>query len=79
MAVLSESQRIAVWEKWMRDNLGYISITKPELKAAVDAIDNFLESNSTAVNNAFPTPAKQNLTSGQKAMVVAYVAMKRWS
>lgn len=55
-----------------------VSITKAELRAAVDAIDNFLETNQTAINNAFPAAAKTGLTTAQKARLLAYVVLKRW-
>lgn len=81
MAVLDEAARAAIWADTMstlgreRESVG---ISKTELRAAVDAIDNFLEANANAINNAFPTAARNGLTVSQKARLVAYVMLKRW-
>ena len=79
MAVLTDNQRLNIWEKWMRENLGDVSITKTDLRAAINAIDDFLDNNAVTINNAFSEPAKSSLSAGQKAMVLAYVAIKRWT
>lgn len=39
MAVLPDAKRVDVWADQMRSGIG-ASLTKPELRAAVDAIDN---------------------------------------
>lgn len=81
MAVLADSDRADIWTDIMRQlssERQSCAITKADLRAAVDAIDVFLESNATAINNAFPAAAKAGLTTGQKARIVAYVALKRW-
>jgi hypothetical protein len=80
MAVLSNADRIAVWEQWMRDNKEIIAgaLTKAQLRAAVDAIDDFLNNNAAAINTAFPVAARTALSAGQKAAIVSYVAMRRW-
>lgn len=82
MAALSEQERANVWADFMRklsltnESLGAVS--KADLRAAVDAIDQFLEDNATTINNAFPQPARANLTVPQKARLLAYVALRRW-
>ena len=81
MAVLPDQSRVDVWADLMRQlstERQTVAITKDELRAAVNAIDDFLESNATAINNAFPAAAKAGLTTAQKARVLAYVALKRW-
>jgi len=81
MAVLDEAARAAIWADIMstlsreRESVG---ITKADLRAAVDAIDNFLETNANAINNAFPAAAKSGLTISQKARLLAYVTLRRW-
>ena len=55
-----------------------ISITKADLRAAVDALDNFLESNAAAVNNAIPQPARGALSARQKAWILARVIERRF-
>ena len=52
-------------------------LVKPDVKAAVDAMDDFLEANATAINNAFPQPFRGVASTAQKLTVIAYVAMRR--
>lgn len=53
------------------------SVLKADVLAAISAIDDFLDSNATAVNNAFPTAFRNAASTPQKALVVAIVALKR--
>lgn len=78
MAVLSDDDRLAVWTRWMRENAEPCGITKADLRAAVNALDVFLDANATAINNAIPQPARGALTTAQKARLLAYVTLKRW-
>lgn len=78
MATLSLQDRFDVWADLMRQNLGTISITKPQLRAAVDALDDFMDQNATALNNALPVTARTNLTTPQKAAVLSAVIAKRY-
>ena len=59
MAVLSANDRAEIWAKWMRENTDASgTLTKADLKAAVDAIDQWSEDNTAAFNNAIPQPAR---------------------
>ena len=80
MAVLSNADRIAVWEQWMRDNKAAITgaMTKAELRAAVDALDNFLDANATIINATIPQPARSVLTTAQKAALLNFVVARRY-
>lgn len=78
MATLSLQDRFDVWADLMRQNLGTVTITKPQLRAAVDALDDFMDSNSTALNNTLPVAARTNLTTAQKAAVLSAVIAKRY-
>jgi hypothetical protein len=61
-----------------RDNKqAWGGILKPQLQAAVDAIDDFLINNATTVNNAFPVAAKAALSTQEKLLVIAYVTLRR--
>lgn len=77
MAVLSDTDRLRTLAHFMRQQFGTIAISKAQLAAAVNAIDDFLETSATAINNAFPAAAKAGLTVSQKAIVVGYVANRR--
>ena len=81
MAVLSESDRFHVWATYMYDKAisdSSLAMTKQELRAAVDAVDAFLESNAVAINNAIPQPARGVLTIKQKALLLMYVIGRRY-
>lgn len=78
MATLSLQDRFDIWADLMRQNLGTVNITKPQLRAAVDALDDFMDSNATALNNALPAAARTNLTTPQKAAVLSAVIAKRY-
>ena len=81
MALLDESARLAVWLDYMRQlsNDGEeIGITKVELRAAVNALDDFMNDNATTVNNALPAAAKAGLTTQQKALLLSFVVLKRY-
>ena len=78
MALLSEPDRIVVWQRWMRENNESCGISKADLRAAVDALDQFLEDNAGAINTAIPQPARGALTVAQKARLLAYVTIRRW-
>ena len=83
MAVMDEPSRTeasfdfqkALSRQAVREELG---VTKAELKAAVDALDQFLSDNQVAINNALPAAAKANLTTPQKARLMIYVVEKRY-
>lgn len=55
-----------------------IALTKAELKAAIDATDDWIESNQAAFNTALPAAARANLTANQKVKLFMYVASKRF-
>ena len=82
MAVLDDTDRRAVWADVMRGiatlALGTVSITKADLRAAVDALDSFLDTNAAALNTAIPQPARGSLSSRQKALMLMYVLSKRY-
>lgn len=81
MAVLSSVNRAIIWSEIMSlMSLEHepVSITKADLRAAVDAIDQWAEDNATAFNSAIPQPARASLTAKQKARLLAYVVLKRY-
>jgi hypothetical protein len=79
MATLAQAEldRIARW--YQRDqNFGQCAFTKPDLAAAVTALDAFLSSNAAAVNSALPTAFRTTASTQQKALLLAYVALRRY-
>lgn len=78
MAVLTSAKRAEVNAQCMRENIETMSITKTQLRAAVDAIDDWVNNNAAAFNTAIPQPARTALTASQKARLLMLVAIKRF-
>lgn len=80
MAVLPDVDRITVWTKLMRDLSDIresIAVTKTDLRAAINAVDDWCDTNAASFNTAIPQPARAQLTASQKALLLAYVALRR--
>lgn len=79
MAVMDALNRVRVWAHLMRQSaLGELSgVTKADLRATVDALDDWIEANQTSINQAIPQPARAALTLQQKTLVFCWVAMRR--
>ena len=81
MAILSNIDRKALWSELMseasRDNES-LPLTKAELRAAIDGIDDWLEANAASANSAIPQPARSALTAKQKAKLLMIVTAKRF-
>lgn len=79
MAVLADQDRADCCADYQRDPLmGPIGVTKPDLRAALNALDDFLNTNAATINSAIPLPARTSLTTAQKAMLLMYVVQKRY-
>lgn len=81
MAVLSNAGRRDVWADFMRSPEAgeTFGITKADLRAAVDAIDQWVDDNAASFNAAIPQPARGSLTSRQKARLLSHVIAKRFA
>lgn len=77
MAIMSNEERRRCWAQLMRANTEPMGITKADLRAAVDATDDWIEANSAAFNAALPQPARGALSATQKTLLFVYVAMRR--
>lgn len=80
MAVLSDVDRRELWAELMRAAEAYgasFSISKADLRAAFDGVDNGMETSAATINNWFPQPARSNLPVRAKAFIVGLVAMRR--
>jgi hypothetical protein len=77
MPLLDDANRKQVMAKWMRDQFGTVSITKADVRAAVDALDAWVDTNGAAVNTAIPQPARGALSLAQKSLIFCYVVMRR--
>lgn len=62
----------------MRDNESPIgAITKAELRAAIDATDDWIDANATSFNQALPENVRTQLTAVQKNWLFSYVLAMR--
>ena len=82
MAVLSESERKAIWTKFMSDVSAreekFGSVNKNQIRDFVDAVDQWIDDNVTSFNSALPEPAKTQFTAKQKFEIFKAVASRRW-
>ena len=54
------------------------NLTKPQLDAAIAAIDDWIDANAASFNTALPLPARTALTAGQKAELFFIVTRRRF-
>lgn len=80
MATLPAQDRTRVGAAWMRDlseARESVAWTKPDLAAAVAAVDDWVEANTAAFNAALPQPFRSTATPTQKTALLAYVLWRR--
>lgn len=78
MALLDETNRFRVFAQAMRNWPGTLSgVTKSQFRDAINATDDWIETNQTSFNNALPQPFRGNATLLQKTILFCWVAMRR--
>jgi len=82
MAALSENKRHRVWQELMQERRFPQNIQKLDLRAAVDAGDDWLEANwlassSTGFNAALPQPYRGAATRNHKEYLQGKLALAR--
>jgi hypothetical protein len=55
-----------------------MALSKADLRAAINAADDWVDSNKVSFNNALPAAAQAGLTNAQKAELLVWVVSKRW-
>jgi len=82
MAILSPSDRLLTYQRYISDLCArrepLAALLKPELRAAVNAIDDWVDANAASFNAAIPQPARAQLTNTQKADLLVYVVRRRF-
>lgn len=81
MALLPDTEREAVWKEMMAEassTRASLDLTKTDLRAVVDAMDAWMNSNAASLNAAIPLPARTALTPAQKVQLFAAVVLKRY-
>lgn len=83
MAVLPDTDRQKIWRGlmryWSNSQETLSSITKTDLKAAVDATDTWIDNNQASFNSALPVAFRNNATTAQKTVLFCAVALMRVS
>ncbi len=82
MAVLSDSDRAIVSATYQAqcsaERQTFAGVTKADIRAAVNAVDDWVVANAAAFNSAIPLPARTALTTAQKAYLLQFVTSKRY-
>ena len=81
MAILADADRAAVAADLMRDLSDAreaCGTLKADLRAAVNAADDWANTNAAAFNLALPLAARTTLTAAQKARLLMRVVRERW-
>lgn len=78
MTTLDNVQRIRVWAGFMRDGTEPLGgMSKADLRAAVDALDDWLDAVPIKWNTAIPQPARGALSRRQKYLLLKHVLDRR--
>jgi hypothetical protein len=78
MAVMSAAQRLACRDAIINAISAMTGVTKPDLLAAVNGADAWVDNNTTSYNTAIPQPARNALTTSQKALLLELVVDARF-
>lgn len=81
MTVLPNTDRAEVWRQMMDDLSNRREATpflKADLRAAVNAIDGWLDANAASANAALPQPFRGAASTPQKALLLQFVIQKRF-
>ena len=81
MAVLPDADQVEIWRDMMSDLSNRREETpflKADLRAAVAAIDAWLDGNAASANAALPQPFRGAASAPQKALLLQFVIQKRY-
>jgi len=80
MAILPDADRQAVWADFMRalESGANITVTKTELRDAINAADDWIDLNAASYNLALPLPVRTSFTAKQKAKLLMWVIRRRF-
>lgn len=79
MALLTAQQRAEVTAELMRRNpTSFGGITKAQLRAVVDAADDWANTNAAAYNAAVPQPQRGVMATEEKALALSLVIERRY-
>lgn len=82
MAVMSAAERAACSAELIREissaNQNPGAVTKADVRAAVDALDTWLNDNAATINLAIPQPVRAQFSTQQKARLLLAVIRRRF-
>lgn len=76
MAVMTATERFRCAAVALRE-LAFPGLTKADVRAAVNAADDWAEANSTSYNTALPQPFRNTATAAAKGLLLCFVIMRR--
>lgn len=81
MAELTVSDRVSVWESYMREPAvgETFSVTKSVLREAINAADTWLDTTFASFNAALPLTAQTGLLRDQKLRLLLMVIERRFT
>lgn len=81
MAALSAGDRTLGFQQYLAERNAVrdpLECNKPNIKAAFDATDAWIDANMASFNAALPLPARTALTTPQKALLLIACAQRRF-
>ena len=78
LSVTSRGQVSGLVQEDLSETREALGLTRPDLLAAINAVDQWAEDNKASFNSALPLPARTTLTASQKARLLMYVIRKRY-
>ena len=81
MALLNDTQRAEERERFsqlLSDVFEPVGLTKADIRAALNAADQWVSDNQISYNNALPNPFKNTATSSQKARLLTLIITRRF-
>lgn len=80
MAVLGTAARVGIFrliQRYWSDQRESAGFTKAQLQAAVNAADDWADTNAASYNTALPAAFRNSATLQQKTMLLMYVIARR--
>ena len=78
MALLPDAARAGLVRQFCDDNRDPIAAIKPEIRNAVNALDDWFDSTAATINAAIPTAPRNKLTAAQKSRLLAAIVLRRF-
>lgn len=78
--VMTSPERAACTTAYMRElsrAASALGVTKAQLRAAIDAADQWCDDNAASFNTALPTTFRNAATAAQKNLLLTYVLRRR--